>query len=106
MGAIDSHLSETTYLGIQDIVSCVARYFKVAYSISGMTDLLHRLNYSYKKPKLVPGKEDAEAQDGFVEFYNEYNETFDEFRKACKSFIRWINKYKEDLTSLLTGIFK
>ncbi len=72
---LDSHLNETTYLRIQDIVSYVAKYFKVTYSISGMTDLLHRLNYSYKKPKLVPGKADAEAQEEFIEFYNELKET-------------------------------
>ena len=72
---LDSHLNETTYLRTQEIVSYVARHFKVAYSISGMTDLLHRLNYSYKKPKLVPGKADLEAQEEFIEFYNELKET-------------------------------
>ncbi len=75
IGQLDSHLNETTYLRTQDIVSYVAKHFKVAYSISGMTDLLHRLNYSYKKPKLVPGKADAEAQEEFIEFYNELKET-------------------------------
>ena len=40
-----------------------------------MTDLLHRLNYSYKKTKLVPGKADTEAQKEFIEFYNELKET-------------------------------
>ena len=72
---LDSHLNETTYLRTQDIVSYVARHFKVAYSISGMTDLLHRLNYSYKKPKLVPGKADAEAQEEFIELYQELKQT-------------------------------
>jgi transposase len=38
--------------------------------------------------------------------YNEYYETFDEFRKACKSFSRQIKRYKEDLTSLLTENFQ
>ena len=36
---------------IQDIATYVFREFKVKYSISGMTELLHRLNYTYKKPK-------------------------------------------------------
>jgi len=36
-----------------------------------MTDMLHRLNYSYKKAKLAPGKADANAQEEFVEFYKE-----------------------------------
>jgi transposase len=34
-----------------------------------MTALLHRLGYVYKKPKLVPGKADAEAQRTFLESY-------------------------------------
>lgn len=63
---IDTHLNERTYLRIQDIVAYVDKQFKVKYSISGMTDLLHRLNYAYKKPKLVPGKADANAQEKFI----------------------------------------
>lgn len=42
---LDNHLNETNYLRAHDIVSYVVRNFKVAYSISGMTNLLHRLNY-------------------------------------------------------------
>ena len=34
-----------------------------------MTELLHRLNYTYKKPKMVPGKADVKAQDEFIEHY-------------------------------------
>ncbi len=56
---LDNHLNHNTYVRIQEIVFYVATQFKVQYSISGMTDLLHRLNYTYKKPKLVPGKADA-----------------------------------------------
>ena len=52
-------------------LSLFKKEFKVKYSISGMTDMLHRLNYSYKKPKLAPGKADANAQEEFVEFYKE-----------------------------------
>jgi transposase len=37
-----------------------------------MTDMLQRLNYSYKKPKLASGKADANAQEEFVEFYKEF----------------------------------
>lgn len=34
-----------------------------------MTDLLHRMGYAYKKPKVVPGKADTEAQKSFIDFY-------------------------------------
>ncbi len=40
-----------------------------------MTGQLHRLNYAYKKPKLVPGKADAKAQEEFIEFYKELNKS-------------------------------
>jgi hypothetical protein len=33
--------------------------------------------------------------------YNEYYETFDEFKKACKSFFRRIKRYKEDISSFI-----
>jgi len=72
---LDKHLNENTYVRIQEIVSYVAKQFKVTYSISGMTDLLHRLNYTYKKPKLIPGKADSKAQEEFVAFYKELKET-------------------------------
>ena len=68
---LDSHLNENTYLRSQDIVFYVAKQFKVEYCISGMKDLLHRLSYVYKKPKLVPGKADVKAQEEFIEFYKE-----------------------------------
>ncbi len=40
---LDEHLKENTYLRIQDIVAQVSKQYKVRYSISGMTELLHRL---------------------------------------------------------------
>jgi transposase len=41
----------------------------VDYTESGMTALLHRLGYVYKKPKLVPGKADPDAQRAFLAQY-------------------------------------
>jgi len=72
---LDEHLNESTYLSTKEVVSYVAKRFKVKYSVSGLTELLHRLGYVYKKPKLVPGKADAKAQEEFVEFYKELKET-------------------------------
>ncbi|MCP5004387.1 MAG: IS630 family transposase, partial [Planctomycetes bacterium] len=37
---------------------------------------------------------------------NKYCETFDEFKKACKSFFRRSKRYKEDISSLLTENFQ
>ena len=43
--------------------------FKVDYTESGMTALLHRLGYVYKKPKVIPCNADPEAQRAFLAQY-------------------------------------
>lgn len=66
---LDSQLQQETYLKVQDIISYVSKVFKIKYTVSGMTDILHRLGYSYKKPKVVPGKADRKAQKNFIRSY-------------------------------------
>lgn len=63
------HLSVTTYLCAKEICHWVKKEFGVEYSVSGMTNLLHRLGFSYKKPRIVPGKANAEEQKKFVREY-------------------------------------
>jgi hypothetical protein len=50
----------------------VASTFNVEYSENGMSNLLHRLGYTYKKPKLVPAKPDEAEQDFFLSCYLEF----------------------------------
>ena len=66
---LDQHLRENLYLTAKEIAHYVEQMWQVAYSESGMTQLLHRLGYVYKKPKLIPGKANAEQQREFVEYY-------------------------------------
>ena len=66
---LKQHLRENNYLDVKPIIAYVTATFNVTYSISGMTKLLHELNFAYKKPKLVPGKADPKAQQEFVEKY-------------------------------------
>lgn len=44
-----------------------------------LRNLLHRLGYEYKKPKLVPGNPDIDAQKAFIKYYEDfrYNKPFD-----------------------------
>lgn len=42
----------------------------MTYTVGGMTTLLHKLGFSYKKPKGVPGKADRKEQEAFVRKYN------------------------------------
>jgi transposase len=65
-------LNSNIYLTTQAVLEHVEKIFKVSYSQSGMRDLLHRLGYEYKKPKLVPGNPDGEAQEIFVQQYEEF----------------------------------
>ena len=43
----------------------------MSYTESGMTAVLHPLGYVYKKPQLIPGKADREAQERLLEAYDE-----------------------------------
>lgn len=72
--ALEVHLGEHIYLTVQEIVAFVKERFGVEYTISGMTDLLHRLEFVYKKPKVVPGKSDPVAQARFGEQYEKLKE--------------------------------
>jgi transposase len=66
LASLDAHLQENVYLSAKDIAHWVEETFGVSYTESGMTAVLHRLGYVYKKPKVVPGKGDAQAQRDFL----------------------------------------
>lgn len=66
---LDAHLEKHLYLTTKAIVQWVEEQFGVRYTESGMTALLHRLDYVHKKPKLIPGKADPEAQKAFLAEY-------------------------------------
>ncbi len=70
-------LDNNIYLTTSAIIEFVFEQFNVNYSLSGMRDLLHREGYAYKKPKLVPGNPDREAQEDFVYYYEKFMETKD-----------------------------
>lgn len=70
--AIKSELESTIHLTTQSVINFVEVNFGMTYTQSGMRDLLHRIGYEYKKPKLVPGNPDVEAQEIFVEQYENF----------------------------------
>ena len=65
-------LDTQIFLTTQMVIAYVKKNFGITYSQSGMRDLLHRLDYEYKKPKLVPGNPDHEGQEIFAEQYEEF----------------------------------
>lgn len=69
---LEAELESTIYMTTQCVIEYVKKAFQVEYSQSGMRDLLHRMGYEYKKPKLVPGNPDIEKQEIFAEQYEEF----------------------------------
>ena len=69
MTLLDQHLTEHVYPTVAAIVEYVQDRFGIDYTVNGMTSLLHRMDYTYKKPKRVPGKADVTAQQQFVQQY-------------------------------------
>lgn len=72
---LKQELETDIYLTTQSVIEFVNKKFKTLYTQSGMRDLLHRIGYEYKKPKLVPGNPDLEAQEIFAEQYEEFMRT-------------------------------
>ena len=63
---LDSHFADKIYMDAKEICAHVLATFGVHYTSKGMTNLLPRMGYSYKKPKHIPGKANLEAQKSFV----------------------------------------
>ena len=68
---LDNYLEEHTFLDAKSVVAHIYRKYRIRYSVSGVTDLLHRLGFSYKKPAHVPGKQDPAKQQAFLEEYDQ-----------------------------------
>ena len=62
---LDSKIYPTT----QAVIDFVEKQFGIIYTLGGMTSLMHRLGFSYKKPKGVPAKADAGKQQKFLRRY-------------------------------------
>jgi len=63
------HLEEIIYPNAKAIAAYVAKTFGVTYTPEGLTHLLHRIGFVYKKTKAVPGKANPEKQKAFIETY-------------------------------------
>jgi transposase len=72
--SLENHLQKHTYQSVKAISSYVKHTFGVSYSIAGMTQLLHRRGFVYKKTTVVPGKCDPQKQAFFRKFYTALKE--------------------------------
>jgi len=74
-----SHLKEVTYTSSKDVIDYVSRTYGVSYSVSGMTKLLKRLGFSYKKPKRSQPSVDVLATMKYLQEYEEKRRSGDPF---------------------------
>ena len=63
-------LESKVYPSTKSVISYIKKEFGIVYTVGGVTTLLHKLGFSYKKPKGVPGKAKTEEQEAFVKRYN------------------------------------
>jgi len=68
---LKAFLKINTHRAASSVVSHIRSKYGVTFSTIGATELLHRLGFSYKKPKIVPGKADPVRQAQFLQTYRE-----------------------------------
>ena len=59
-------LGDTLYTDCRALVAWLHTAYGITYSVSGLTDLLHRLGYSYKRTTAVPCQANAAVQTAFL----------------------------------------
>jgi transposase len=74
LDALENHLIQNVYVDSKGIVAWVEKEFGIKYTASGITNLLKRLGFVYKKPVLTPCKANIEKQEEFVKQYKELKE--------------------------------
>jgi transposase len=64
-GYLKTNLHQTA----KEAAAYIQQTYAISYSVEGVTHLLHRLGFVYKKTKIVPGKLDARRQVIFQKMY-------------------------------------
>jgi len=72
---LSKHLDRHTYLTSKEVLCYIKKTYGVEYSLTAVKELLHRLDFVYKKPKHVPGKLDPVKQEAFVAEYETLRKT-------------------------------
>ncbi len=67
--AIKAYFTEETPQTAKEAVAYIQKTYGITYSPIGITKLLHRLGFVYKKPKIIPGKVNQSKQEAFLEQY-------------------------------------
>jgi len=71
LSELDAHVQSHIYTDSKELAGYIERTCGVTYTQDAVKKLLHRLNFVYKKPKLVPGKADRAKQEQFIQEYEQ-----------------------------------
>lgn len=63
-------LQSKIFLTSSAVIAHIEKKFGIEYSRGGVTELLHRMGFSFKKATPVPGKADKKKQQHFINRYN------------------------------------
>lgn len=77
------HLQNHTYLYAKDIIAYVQATFGIGFTVPGMTSWLKMNDFSYKKPAVVPGKANREAQEQWIQEYEELKKDLPNNEAIC-----------------------
>ena len=73
--ALEQYLVSRTLATAQEIRVYVKKAYGKQYTLIGITKLLHRMGFTYKKPKIVPGKVSIVLQGEFLDRYKALKKT-------------------------------
>lgn len=66
---LSRYLEQNTFVSAQAVSTFIKVKYQLSYTPNGVTKLLHRLGFSYKKPRVIPGKVNLERQAEFMAEY-------------------------------------
>jgi transposase len=81
--ALLEHLDQHIYLHVKDIVAYVQSTYGISYTVAGMTHWLHNHDFSYKKPAIVPGKANRDAQQKWIQEYAQLKNSLQPGETIC-----------------------
>jgi transposase len=67
---LSNDLQFKIFLTTKEVILHIKNKFNIQYSRGGVTELLHRLGFSFKKATPIPGKAKKDQQQTFVNQYN------------------------------------
>jgi len=73
--SLEQYLVSHTLTTAQQVREHVHKEYGKTYTLIGITKLLHRIGFTYKKPKLLPGNVSLEKQQVFLETYQILKQT-------------------------------